>query len=276
MDMLNVKEIAERLDKSLGDVSINVFGKIDSTNLEAKRFAAEKGNERAVFIAESQTLGRGRFGRSFFSPEGCGIYMSILLPIAAEKIADITLMTPAAAVAVCEAMEEVCGKEPQIKWVNDIYIGGRKVCGILAEAVTDPKRGVISHVVIGMGINFRDSGDLPEELREIVGTLFGKEDTRISRNELAAAVINELLLMLPSISDRRFLKGYRSRSMLTGQEVVFAKGDKKHTAIAEDIDDNGALVVRFEDGSVEALSSGEVSVRAAASAASLPFPSGSR
>ena len=276
MDMLNVKEIAERLDKSLGDVSIKVFGEIDSTNLEAKRFAAEKGNNRAVFIAESQTLGRGRFGRSFFSPEGCGIYMSILLPIAAEKIADITLMTPAAAVAVCEAMEKVCGKEPQIKWVNDIYIGGKKVCGILAEAVTDPKRGVISHVVIGMGINFRDSGDLPEELREIVGTLFGKEDTEISRNELAAAVINELLLMLPNISDRRFLKGYRSRSMLTGQEVVFARGDKKHTAIAEDIDDNGALVVRFEDGSVEALSSGEVSVRAAASAASLPFPSGSR
>ena len=276
MDMLNVKEIAKRLDKSLSDVSIKVFGETDSTNLEAKRFAAEKSGERAVFLAASQTLGRGRFGRSFFSPEGCGIYMSILLPIATEKIADITLMTPAAAVAVCEAMEKVCGKNPLIKWVNDLYLDGKKVCGILAEAVSDPKRGVISHVVIGMGINFKDSGELPEELREIVGTLFGEENTQISRNELAAAVINELLLMLPSISDRRFLEGYRSRSMLTGQEVVFARGDKKYTAIAEDIDDNGALVVRFEDGRTEALSSGEVSVRTAASAASLPFPNGNR
>lgn len=276
MDMLIEKEIAKRLDKSLSDVSINVFGETDSTNLEAKRFAAEKSGERAVFLAESQTLGRGRFGRSFFSPEGCGIYMSILLPIATEKIADITLMTPAAAVAVCEAMEKVCGKDPLIKWVNDLYLDGKKVCGILAEAVSDPKRGVISHVVIGMGINFKDSGELPEELREIVGTLFGEENTQISRNELAAAVINELLLMLPSISDRRFLAGYRSRSMLTGQEVVFARGDKKYTAIAEDIDDNGALVVRFEDGRTESLSSGEVSVRTAASAASLPFPNGNR
>lgn len=273
MDIFSQDAIKGLIDERFGDVDVNVFGETDSTNLRAKCFAAEKSG-RAVFIAESQTAGRGRFGRSFFSPEGCGIYMSLLIPIEEKNISDITLLTTAAAVAVCEAIESVCEKKPQIKWVNDIYLDRKKICGILAEAVTDQKRGIISHVVIGLGINFRESGCLPRELEGIVGTLFGMDEPTVSRNELAAEVINRMLTLLHAVSDRKFLKGYRERSMLNGKEVVFSRGDKKYAAVAENIDENGALVVRFEDGRREALSSGEVSVRSAFSADSLPFAGG--
>lgn len=271
MDRLSEAAVKSRLEKDFCDVAVRVFDETDSTNMRAKCFAAENGG-RAVFIADSQTAGRGRFGRSFFSPEGCGIYMSILLPIDESMLSDITLLTTAAAVAVCEGIESVCDEKPQIKWVNDIYLNGKKLCGILAEAVTDPKRGVISHVVIGMGINFRDSGAVPKELDGIVTTLFGKNEPPVSRNELAAAVINRMLMLLPSLSEREFLKEYRRRSMLTGQHIVFSRGDKKYTALAEGIDENGGLTVLLKDGSRETLSFGEVSVRSALSAESLPFP----
>lgn len=275
MDKLSRKAIRELTEEKFGGVEIRLFEETDSTNLQAKRFAAENGG-KAVFIAESQTMGRGRFGRSFFSPEGCGIYMSFLIPTEPQALSDITLFTTAAAVAVCEAIESVCKKQPLIKWVNDLYLDGKKVCGILAEAVTDPQKGVISHVVIGLGINFRASGDLPSELEGIVGTLFGRENTEISRNELAAEVINRMLTILPAVAERKFLSKYRERSFLIGEEIVFSRGEKKYAAFAENIDENGGLVVRFKDGRHETLNSGEVSVRSAQSADSLPFAGGRR
>lgn len=275
-DILSVEGIAPLLDESAGDIELAVFGEIDSTNLEAKRRAKKSAVKAAVIIADSQTAGRGRFGRSFFSPPGCGIYLSVLLRPNREQLANATLFTTAAAAAVCRAIERVCGLEPQIKWVNDIYLGGKKVCGILSEAVCGKESGAIDSIVIGLGINFKSGGELPDELRDIVGTLFGDERLTVSRNKLAAQVINELFSILPDISSRKFLEYYRSRSMLLGQEVVFSRGDKKYTAMAENIDDDGALVVRFADGKREALNSGEVSVRPGCQAERLPFPGGSR
>ena len=131
------------------------YDEIDSTNLEAKRYAASNSEplqEIPVFIAKSQTGGRGRLGRSFFSPEETGLYMSILLPIN-ENLIETDLITPAAGVAVCRTIEELSTETPKIKWVNDVYINKKKVCGILAEGIIDSKLGKISKVVLGIGIN---------------------------------------------------------------------------------------------------------------------------
>ena len=160
---------------------------------------------------------------------------------------------------------------PKIKWVNDIYVDSKKVCGILSEAVFDMENGVIGSIVVGIGINFKNGGELPEEIADIAGTVFGNDPTT-SRNRLTAQVANEFFEILKNIQSHEFLKEYRERSMLLGEEIVYSRGEEKYAAVAEDIDDDGALVVRFEDGRREALRSGEVSVRPKSMAASLPSP----
>lgn len=273
-DILSAEGIKLHLTGDAALADILAFDEIDSTNLEAKRMAANGAKKAAVIVANSQTLGRGRFGRVFYSPKGCGIYMSILLKPTAEQLSEAVMLTTAAAVAVCRAASKLGGVSAGIKWVNDIYLNGKKVCGILSEAVFDIESGSIGSVVIGIGINFKQGNDpLPEDIAAIAGSLFGK-DAPVSRNQFAAQVANELFLMLPELSKREFLKEYRERSILIGKEIVYSRGNEKFAATAEDIDDDGALVVRYEDGSVEALRSGEVSVRPKANQASLPFPAG--
>lgn len=251
---------------------IFVFDTIDSTNLEAKRRAMLGGSHFTVIISDQQTLGRGRFGRSFYSPSGCGIYISILLKPTPQQISDVTLLTTAAGVAVCRAIEKLTELRPKIKWVNDVYLDNKKICGILTEAVTDVESGAIESVVIGSGINFKQAETpIPEDIKNIVGTLFGSEKPSISRNRLAAEIINETFILLDKLSTREFLNDYRSRSMLLGQEIVFSRGEKKYAATAETIDDDGSLIVKLENGETMALRSGEVSVRSASSASTLPF-----
>ena len=273
-DILSAEGIKLHLIGDAAAADVIVFDEIDSTNLEAKRMAANGAKNAAIIVADSQTLGRGRFGRSFYSPEGCGIYMSILLKPTAEQLSEAVMLTTAAAVAVCRAASKLGRVEAGIKWVNDIYVNEKKACGILSEAVFDIESGSIGSVVIGIGINFKQGAEpLPDEIANIAGSFFG-EFAPISRNEFTARVANELFLMLPQLSEREFLKEYRERSILIGKEIVYSRGNEKYAAIAEDIDNDGALVVRYEDGRIEALRSGEVSVRPKANQASLPFPVG--
>jgi len=273
-DILSAEGVRVYLNKTAQAAELFVFDEIDSTNLEAKRRAIGRGNDAAIIIANSQTLGRGRFGRTFHSPEGCGIYMSILLKPTKEQMAEAVMLTTAAAVAVCRAVNSLSDVSPQIKWVNDIYVNDKKVCGILTEAVADMESGMIESVVIGIGINFKTGEQpLPDEIANIAGAIFDKK-VPISRNRMAAQVVNELFDILPDLQTRSFLKEYRERSMLLGKEIVYSRGDQKFSAIAEDIDDDGALVVTFIDGTREALRSGEVSVRPKSMEAALPFPAG--
>lgn len=274
-DLLSAEGIRPYILPQLKDSEILVFETIDSTNLEAKRRAMAGGGHFTAVVADGQTLGRGRFGRSFFSPPGCGIYMSLLLKPTPQQLSDVTLLTTAAAVAVCRAIEALTPLRPQIKWVNDLYLDGKKLCGILTEAVTDLESGAVQSVVIGLGINFKQpEAALPEEVAAVAGTLFGTRQPAITRNELIAEIINQLFMLWDALSTRAFLADYRSRSMLLGQEIVFSRGDEKYAAIAEAIDDDGALVVRMPDGEREALRSGEVSVRPIGSASTLPFAGG--
>ncbi len=240
------------------------FDRLDSTNGTAKTLAVSGAPHGTVVVAEEQTAGRGRLGRSFFSPKGTGVYLSMIIrptEIDLDHNSAI-LLTTAASVAVTRAVKKSLDLDLQIKWVNDLYLGQKKVCGILAEGVIDPKLGVLSAIVLGIGLNHQEPSEgFPEELKDIAGAL---NITTITADELAAAIAEELWAMLPTLSDRTFLEEYRNRSLVLGKRVrIFPKNDASCGTIvtAIDIDNNGGLVVQHDDGSTETLTTGEISLR---------------
>ena len=260
-DMLSVEGILPFLNGMKEPGRLYVHKCLDSTNKEAKRLAIDGAANGTVVLAEEQTSGRGRLGRSFFSPPGSGIYMSVILhpEVSAEKS---VLVTTASSVAVCRAIERVTDQRCSIKWVNDIYCRERKVCGILTEAVTDFETGAIESVVLGIGINFRRRDeDFPEEILGKAGALFQEETGGITRNRLVAAILNELDDLDRMLRTGNFIEEYKERSLVLGRTVtLMAKGEQRQ-AVVRDISDSGALVVTYEDGSSGEISTGEVSVR---------------
>lgn len=256
---LSAEAILTHLNPDCSLNRLQIFDVIDSTNTAAKRMAAEGAVHGTVVIAEHQTAGRGRLGRSFHSPDAKGIYLSVVLRLGCD-IATAALTTPAAAVGVARAINRVTGLEPQIKWVNDVYLGGRKVCGILTEASMEVSGGVPAFLILGIGINV-EQAVFPEELRPIVTAISEHTDAPLDRNELIAALLNELDILLSSLSSREFMEEYRFRSLLIGKEINVLRPDQTIPATAESINDDGHLIVRLEDGTLLTLSSGEVSVR---------------
>jgi BirA family biotin operon repressor/biotin-[acetyl-CoA-carboxylase] ligase len=237
------------------DVCVRVFDNIDSTNNEAKRMLERGFSGFAVIAAEAQTGGRGRLGRSFYSPESTGLYFTVIVPpcFPAEQA---TLLTPAAAVATVRVLEKISGAKLKIKWVNDIYKGGKKICGILAEAVLDMEKGGFCGFAVGIGINL-STEDFPEEIADIAASL----KTDADRNEIAASIAQELFAFAKNLSVREFLAEYREHSYVTGKEIYFIKDGEKQNALALGIDDDGGLTVRLENGEVTTLRGGEISVR---------------
>ncbi len=230
---------------------IVVYDVIDSTNAEAKRLAIS-GEEDAVIIADCQTEGRGRLGRSFYSPKGNGIYMSFLIKGDFPEEQSV-LLTTATSVIVCRAIENTEGIYPQIKWVNDLYLDGKKVCGILAEAIRNSDND-IEYVIIGIGINC-EGEDFPDEIKDIAGSLGG-----VDRNRLAAAIINGMENIKAMIADNNFIDEYKKRSLVIGKRInVLNFGIGEAEAI--DIDKSGGLVIRTSNGEIKTLSSGEISIR---------------
>lgn len=260
-DVISAEGIRLELKKEYQNEEICVCKCLDSTNQEVKRRALEGAGEGFVVLAEQQTGGKGRRGRSFCSPPGTGIYMSVLFRPTAEQSGDVVLVTTAAAVAVCRAVRRVLGEEPEIKWVNDVYLRGKKICGILTEAVSDFESGRIDTVVVGIGINYRvPENGFPEELREIAGAVC-TEDNLVPRNSLVAAVINELFDLYKGLSGKTFMKDYRKWSNVLGKEVKFSSGDSWEYGTALDIDENGGLIVRKKDGEKLVLRTGEITLR---------------
>ena len=285
----------------LSDCHIECFKEIDSTNTYAKRILAECGNLRgpdgslteagkkyhcSVIIAESQTAGRGRLGRTFVSPEKTGIYISVIY---APKggITNPARLTACAAVAICRAIKKVFGDisvltaEPQIKWINDIFVEGKKVCGILAEGVANFESGMIESAVVGMGINIKKNKTAFEgELADVVGTL---EDAvtqtspeaagSISRTRVAAEIAGQVLKIFEEDASspethKAIIKEYKEASFLLGRELTVYPliGDEKtaYKATATDIDENAGLIVTLEDGTIKTLNSGEVTLKSSA------------
>ena len=267
-DRLSPEGIGVFLKKK--DHKVIVLPEVDSTNDELKRLAMSGEKEGLVVLSEKQSKGKGRRGRDFYSPEGSGIYMSLLFRPDDKKASDIILVTTQAAVAVAHAVSKVCKKEAKIKWVNDVYLDDKKICGILTEAVSDFESGGIELVIVGIGINVRRPADIPDDLKGVMGYIFNEdEDMPVSRNEIAAAVINELQKYYEDLPDRSFMKEYKDRSNVIGKRIKFGTpgsvagkpGDDWRSGIATDIDDSGGLVVKLDDGSVETLHTGEISVR---------------
>ena len=246
-------------------ISVRYYREISSTNTVLKTMAAEGAREGLVLIAEEQTGGKGRMGRRFYSPPGSGLYMSILLRPGTEASRS-TGITACAAVAVALAIEELSGRPANIKWVNDIYMDKRKVCGILTEASVDCESGLLNYAVVGIGINtLVPAGDFPQELQTIAGSAFSAETVVPHlRCRLAAAVIDNLMTFYQNPDSGNCFEEYKKRSFLLGKPVRIHRPDQAAIpATAIDLDREYALIVRFEDGSEQRINSGEVSVRLA-------------
>ncbi|MBQ8440196.1 MAG: biotin--[Clostridia bacterium] len=245
-------ELKAELGAAFSEFSIRVFETLDSTNTEAKR-QAMAGIRRSLTVAKSQSAGRGRMGRSFYSPAGSGVYFSLLLPFPGG-LERTVFLTCAASVAVMRAVRTLTGKQTEIKWVNDLFFQGKKVCGILCESVI---LGDTPSVIVGIGINVR-SGEFPAELAEIAGSLC---EDKLSENQLIAAVCRELISFLEDPRDASWLADYRNHSLVLGKPVVFTRGDETFCGIAEAILEDGALLVRDKDGKEHFLRTGEISLR---------------
>lgn len=241
----------------IGDDSteVKVFKSIDSTNSEAKRAVANGLERDAIFVSEEQTAGRGRRGRSFYSPKESGIYFSCVLH-PNVGLADSTAITSAAAVTVRNAIAGKTKKDPKIKWVNDIFIDDRKVCGILTEAVSDFESGRVQAVVVGIGINLTTES-FPDELKSIAASV----GCRINRCELISEIFLRLRELCRSLPDRSFMEDYRRHSLVLGKTVFFEKNGEGIYAKAIGIRDDGTLEVTAENGERILLNSGEISIK---------------
>ena len=250
----------EKISVYLGTpIRVEIFDCLESTNTYAKELAASDSRDEVCIIARSQTSGRGRMGRSFFSPDS-GLYMSLLLR-RNLKATDAMHLTTIAAVAVSRAIDAVAGVNSSIKWVNDIYLNGKKVCGILTEGKTSPD-GMLDFAVVGIGVNLTEPlGGFPSDIAGRAGAVF-KTLPDDADNMLAARILNEFFEFIGG-NAKDYVSEYRKRSFIIGKEidVISLPTEKSRAAKAIGIDDEYRLIVRYEDGQCEALSSGEVTIR---------------
>lgn len=235
------------------DIDVICLDCVDSTNNECKRMLAD--GQYGVFLvtADEQTAGRGRQGKTFYSPIATGVYFSLVIrPHAALKNA--VTATTAASVAVCKAIEQLTDKQPKIKWVNDVYVDNKKICGILTEAITNFEEGIVDSVIIGIGINI-STHSFPDGV-DNAGCL----NADVDRNRLIAKTVDELLHIAGG-DYKSFIDYYRSHSLVIGERIKFIQNAKVTPATAIEIDETGGLVVRLDDGTVTTLRSGEISIR---------------
>lgn len=260
-DILSVQGIEKYLSDDCAGLDITVMPVVASTNTLCRERAEAGAAEGCCIIANCQTGGRGRRGRGFFSPADTGVYMSIVLRpdnCPARRAAGITTV---AAVAVCEAIEAVSGKPAEIKWVNDVFVDGKKVCGILTEASFGMEDGMLEYAILGIGINVSaPDGDFPEALKDIAGSVFTAAEND-AKNRMAAEILNRFMKHYAGFGSTEYINEYRKRCFVLGKQVRVITPDGETAARALDIDDECHLIVEYEDGSKKALSSGEISVR---------------
>jgi BirA family biotin operon repressor/biotin-[acetyl-CoA-carboxylase] ligase len=254
--------------RTTGVFQVEVRETVTSTNTVLCEMAGKGVSEGFVLAANEQTAGKGRFGRKFYSPAGHGVYFSLLLRLG-SKAENAGLITSAAAVAAARAINEIFGVQVGIKWVNDLFLGDKKVCGILTEAVFGTKIGMVESAVLGIGTNITRpeqgfGGLLDEVATAIAGRNRGENNERC---RFIAAVLDNFWEFYQDLEGRKFLDEYRARSIVLGKDIRVLSDENQRCARAIDIDDECGLVVRFEDGEMATLNSGEVSIRVAGSRA---------
>lgn len=263
VDVLNAAAIAAQMNADpMNALQIEVVDRLPGTNAALRARADDGAREGLVLIAQAQSAGRGRGGHSFYSPPG-GLYLSVLLrpEIGARQAVSLTAM---AAVAAARAAEGLCRTPIQIKWVNDLWKDGKKVCGILTEGALDLETGGLQYAIVGIGVNcFPPEGGFPEDLPE-AGSVFAERPQGIEgRSQLAGAILNHFFEFYPNLAQRPFFEDYRKRSLVLGKEITVLEGNQTRTALALDLDQDFSLRVREADGTERTLSSGEVRVRPA-------------
>lgn len=235
---------------------------VDSTILYANRLALEGCPDGTVVVAERQTAGMGRRGRSFLSDAGVGIYMSIVVQPHCD-IRQLGLLTSLAGLAVCRAIDQQCGVESLIKWPNDIIIGGKKVCGILTRLISDAETTAVTHAIIGIGINVRQR-EFPGELSEKAISLWQATGAEHNRACLAGAVISHLNCLFYDggleSPPTEVMEELRQRSCTIGREVLVISPAQSRKGVAVGLEQNGELLVRFGE-QIESINAGEVQVR---------------
>ena len=267
-DLLNDTEVASYLPEKRME-RVLVYDEISSTNTKLLSMAMDGAEDGQTVIADCQSAGRGRVGRSFVSPHGVGIYFSYLIRPDREAgesfdVASWLPVTAWTAVATARAIGTVSGMTPDIKWVNDLQFAGRKICGILTQTDLEAESGAIRAMVVGIGVNVQQNiEDFPEELREIAGSVAMATGTHVRRAQLAAEMVKEMDLLRASWPDAsaEYLSFYREHCVMLGKEIMIHEGDKRTPAQAISIDPAFGLVVREESGLVRTLSSGEISIR---------------
>lgn len=261
-DPLTERGVLHYLDERAREMlCLTVVRSTTSTNLQLKEAAESGCPEFSCVVASEQTKGRGRRGREFCSMKDSGVYLSVLVKpnISLDKTG---LITGAAAVAVCRTVHSVLGIDCQIKWVNDVYVGEKKICGILTEGAADLETGSLAYAIVGIGVNvYEPKGGWPEEIALRAAALSDSHKADL-RNRIAAGIINECLSFSNAESLEALVQDYKRYSMMPGRKVTVlpSRGDAIE-AEALRINDDLSLQVRYEDGREEALNSGEVSIK---------------
>lgn len=249
-DVLSKQGIAYYLTE---EIDIFSYKTIDSTNTQMKKLAINGGKNHSVIVSEEQSAGRGRFGRSFYSPAQKGVYMSVLLKTG-DSLQNATMITIKTAVAVRRAIAKLYDIEVAIKWVNDLFYRGKKVCGILSEAISDFESGMIEAIIIGIGINV-STDNFPLEIASIATSLGLQE---ANRNQFIAEILNQLFAIIDE-DFKLVLNEYRMASCVLHKQITFNQKGEQFTGLVREINDLGNLVVS-SNGAEMVLTAGEVSI----------------
>lgn len=255
-DTFDAASIAAHITDSR--IIIDFHDNVSSTNTQAKLLADDGAPEGTLVVANSQSAGRGRQERSFESPKDTGIYFSLILRPSFE-LGDISLITSYAAVCLAKAIEELTPKHVQIKWVNDVFVDGKKISGILSEASFDAESQSITYVIVGIGVNIvKPESGLDDA---IIGTLLPHaEKLNELRSKIVAATINYFMQDYENIPLMPHLEAYRSRSILDGKRVHVTVGQESFDALVCGINDDFTLRVKLDSGEERNLASGEVHI----------------
>lgn len=263
MNGLHLEAIRSRLGEHPWADTIHIFDEVGSTNTLAKELAAKGAPSGTVLIADRQSAGRGRLGRTFLSPGGVGLYFTVILRPSCRP-QELMHLTCAVAEAMCDAVSNAFGFRPWIKWTNDLVVENKKLGGILTELTLDPRTQLVDSAIIGIGINCRQKkADFDPSIRDMACSAAMVTGDDVDRNILAAEMIRTLERYDRGLLwDRtEMLNSYRMDCMTLGKQVSIVRGDQVRHATALDIDDEGGLIVRYDTGEVAAVTSGEVSVR---------------
>lgn len=256
-DILSEEGIRKNLREEYKNNPILVMESTGSTNSDAKKMGIDGALHGTVVVTNEQTQGRGRFGRTFSSSKGKGIYMSIIIR-PAMNIQEVAFSTILSVVAVSRAIRQYTSDSLEVKWVNDIYANGKKICGILTELVSDIESGGIDFIVVGVGLNVNASAsDFPEDIRNIAGSL---QISEVNRNKIISEISMEIMDLFKNFEAEQIIQEYREQQLLLGKSIRYERNGEIIEGIAKDIDPYGGLIVDVKGNDV-VLRSGEVSVK---------------